>query len=68
MYLGIDVGGTHTDAVVMDRGQVLGSCKVVTQHRNLLVSVRAALENVLYEVKASRVERLNLSTTLSTIP
>lgn len=66
MYLGIDVGGTHTDAVVMDRGQVVASCKVITHHENLLLSVRAALENVLYEVEPRRVERLNLSTTLST--
>jgi len=66
MYLGIDVGGTHTDAVVLDRGQVAGAGKVITQHDDLLVSVRAALENVLYEVKPKRIERLNLSTTLST--
>lgn len=66
MYCGIDVGGTHTDAVVVDRGEVLASCKVLTDHRNLLLSVHAALEDVCSRVKAHRIERITLSTTLST--
>ncbi|TVM18288.1 hydantoinase/oxoprolinase family protein [Oceanidesulfovibrio indonesiensis] len=66
MYLGIDVGGTHTDAVVVDRRKVRAFSKVVTDHDNLLVSVRAAMEDVLSQVKKDRVERIALSTTLST--
>lgn len=67
MRLGIDVGGTHTDAVAVDReGNVTATAKVRTVHEDLLVSVRAALENVLMQVDAQDVARLNLSTTLST--
>ncbi len=66
MYLGIDVGGTHTDAVVVDHGEVVASCKVVTNHDNLLVSVRAALDDVMASLRQERIERVNLSTTLST--
>lgn len=66
MYLGIDVGGTHTDAVVMFRDQVAASCKVLTDHDNLLASVRNALAEVLTELGKERVSRLNLSTTLTT--
>lgn len=66
MYLGIDVGGTHTDAVVLDRRNVRAFAKVVTDHDNLLVSVRAAMEDVLSQVKKDRIERIALSTTLST--
>ncbi len=66
MFLGIDVGGTHTDAVVMFRDQVAASCKVITDHNNLLSSVRNALELVLAEIKGERISRLNLSTTLTT--
>ena len=29
-YLGIDVGGTNTDAVLMDRMEVVGWCKTPT--------------------------------------
>ncbi len=66
MHLGIDVGGTHTDAVAMRGNQVAASCKVVTDHDNLLLSVRTALDMVLGSVKGERVSRLNLSTTLTT--
>ena len=66
MYLGIDVGGTHTDAVAMFNGEVAASCKVKTNHNNLLASIRAALDDVLGALKGVRITRLNLSTTLST--
>lgn len=66
MHLGIDVGGTHTDAVAMRGNQVAASCKVVTDHDNLLISVRTALDKVLGKVQGERVARLNLSTTLTT--
>jgi N-methylhydantoinase A/oxoprolinase/acetone carboxylase beta subunit len=66
MHLGIDVGGTHTDAVAMRGNQVAASCKIVTDHDNLLISVRAALDKVLGAIHGERVARLNLSTTLTT--
>jgi N-methylhydantoinase A/oxoprolinase/acetone carboxylase beta subunit len=66
MLLGIDVGGTHTDAVVLDQGRVVAEAKVPTDHDNLLHSVRAALAAVLPGVAPGAVRRVNLSTTLST--
>ena len=72
MFLGIDVGGTHTDAVVVGTQEgdgkpgVVAQAKVPTDHDNLLHSVRGALSAVLTRVDPERVRRLNLSTTLST--
>jgi N-methylhydantoinase A/oxoprolinase/acetone carboxylase beta subunit len=69
MLLGIDVGGTHTDAVALDlRGgvSVAASCKVPTRHHDLLSSVTEALTAILAQVDAGEVAQLNLSTTLST--
>ncbi|GAB7022048.1 hydantoinase/oxoprolinase family protein [Salidesulfovibrio brasiliensis] len=70
MLLGIDVGGTHTDAVALaERGgcmETAASCKVPTDHDDLLGSVTAALRKVLEDVDPATVTRLNLSTTLST--
>ena len=66
MYLGIDVGGTHTDAVALDESGVAAEVKVRTKHNDLLASVNEALEGILKSVPASGVTQLNLSTTLST--
>lgn len=66
MRIGIDVGGTHTDAVILEKGTVVASAKVATNHHDLLVSVRSALEGILEGVNPAQVTRLNLSTTLST--
>ncbi|QGY39701.1 hydantoinase/oxoprolinase family protein [Pseudodesulfovibrio cashew] len=69
MLLGIDVGGTHTDAVAIDMtgdAEVAASCKVPTHHDDLLRSVTEALAAILAEVDKDAVTQLNLSTTLST--
>lgn len=64
MYLGIDAGGTHTDAVLVQDGALLASAKVLTCHENLLQSVQA----VLAQLPASalqQVQRVTLGTTLA---
>jgi len=66
MYLGIDVGGTHTDAVALDESGIAAQAKVRTNHQDLLASVNQALEGILAAVPAQSISQLNLSTTLST--
>ncbi len=66
MLLGIDVGGTHTDAVVVDRSGIRASAKVPTDHDNLLRPIRTAIQSVLKDIDPAAITRLNLSTTLST--
>jgi N-methylhydantoinase A/oxoprolinase/acetone carboxylase beta subunit len=66
MILGIDVGGTHTDAVLLARDGILATAKVVTNHGNLLESISKALEEVLDGRDPADLERFNLSTTLCT--
>ncbi|MBU1610518.1 MAG: hydantoinase/oxoprolinase family protein, partial [Proteobacteria bacterium] len=70
MLLGIDVGGTHTDAVALTvngtRATLVASAKIKTNHADLLKSVNLALAAVLREIDPASVTQLNLSTTLST--
>ncbi len=67
MLLGIDVGGTHTDAVVVGRQGVAAAAKTATCHENLLVSVQEALRQVLpAAATAGKIRQVNLSTTLTT--
>jgi N-methylhydantoinase A/oxoprolinase/acetone carboxylase beta subunit len=66
MYLGLDVGGTHTDAVIIDKSGVIAQTKVVTTHHNLLECINQALQSVLTGIEPSHIKRVNLSTTLTT--
>lgn len=66
MLLGIDVGGTHTDAVLVDKSGLLAWAKVETSQEELLHSVREALHRIRQQAGDVQVERFNLSTTLCT--
>ncbi|MDR2945589.1 MAG: hydantoinase/oxoprolinase family protein, partial [Candidatus Adiutrix sp.] len=65
MYLGIDVGGTHTDGVRLGEDfTVAAAAKVPTLAGDVLGSVRAALEPLLRGAGPGRVRRLAVSGTL----
>jgi N-methylhydantoinase A len=66
MILGIDVGGTHTDAVLIDHFTVLKKAKVLTDERNLLTSLLAVTNALVDESTIHQLERVVLSTTIST--
>jgi N-methylhydantoinase A/oxoprolinase/acetone carboxylase beta subunit len=64
--LGIDTGGTYTDAVLFDPAAgVLGSAKALTTKHDLALGVRGAVEAVLPEDPAG-IALVSLSTTLAT--
>jgi N-methylhydantoinase A/oxoprolinase/acetone carboxylase beta subunit len=62
--IGIDVGGTHTDAVLLDGGRVAASSKALTS-ANVRDGVVAALDAVLGEsgVSADRIAAVMIGTT-----
>lgn len=66
--LGIDTGGTYTDAVIMDEAadQVLTTAKSLTTRPDLAIGVGAAVDAVLGDVAAADVALVSLSTTLAT--
>jgi N-methylhydantoinase A/oxoprolinase/acetone carboxylase beta subunit len=64
--VGIDVGGTFTDAVAVRRGSVIAVAKVPTETDNLTRSLLAALDGVLAGIAPTQVARVSLSTTLIT--
>jgi N-methylhydantoinase A/oxoprolinase/acetone carboxylase beta subunit len=66
MLIGIDVGGTTTDAVLIRNGEVYGTAKVPTDAGNLLKSLLGALDEVSRGVPPEQVERVVFSTTVIT--
>jgi N-methylhydantoinase A len=66
MILGIDVGGTHTDAVLIDHFRVLKKAKVLTNPENLLTSLLEVTTELVDEATIDQLERVVLSTTIST--
>ena len=74
-FLGIDAGGTHTDAVLCGPEGILAGAKAPTRHEDLPFSVRAALaalEKALEErfgpegpARLRSVERVTVGTTLA---
>jgi N-methylhydantoinase A len=66
MIIGIDVGGTHTDAVLVRDFRLIGKTKVLTDQANMMASLLEAAENLLSGHDARDIKRIALSTTIST--
>lgn len=64
--IGVDVGGTNTDAALLCDSELVALVKVPTNHQNLLSSTMEALHKVLEHHQGKETVRLHLSTTLST--
>lgn len=70
MLLGIDTGGTYTDAVIFDEasGRVVVKAKSPTTHHDLSIGICGAIDAVLAAaaLPPERIELVSLSTTLAT--
>lgn len=66
MLLGLDVGGTFTDAVIIDGHRVVATAKRRTTKDNLMNGIGEALDAVLEGYDASNIEQITLSTTVVT--
>lgn len=68
MLLGVDTGGTYTDAVLIDGDQVVASAKSLTTRHDLAIGVGGAVRAVLEQtgLAADAVRMASLSTTLAT--
>lgn len=65
MIIGIDVGGTHADGVLLDGTRVAAKSKVTVDQSNLQESIITLLASLL-PTNRSDIKRIHLSTTLCT--
>ena len=65
MLLGIDVGGTFTDAVLIGRGTIIAQAKRRTTHEAVLQGILEALDEVLQEQEVYNIERVVKMQTLT---
>jgi len=66
MILGIDIGSTHTDAVLVEASEVVQKAKTTTYTEQLFTSLHAVTEELLGKKELGRLKRIVLSTTLAT--
>ncbi len=73
VLLGVDTGGTYTDAVLLDEAlprdrQVIAAAKALTTRHDLAIGIGEAIDSVLAQsdVAASDIGLVSLSTTLAT--
>ena len=66
MIIGLDVGGTHTDVVLLGQEGLLRQVKVPTNPSDLFTTVLKGLEKITEGVDLAKINRAVLSTTLAT--
>ena len=66
MIIGLDVGGTHTDVVLLDPKGIQRELKVTTTPSDLFQSVWEALSAITEGLDSDIIQRIVLSTTLTT--
>jgi N-methylhydantoinase A/oxoprolinase/acetone carboxylase beta subunit len=66
MIIGLDVGGTHTDVVLLGNNGLEKEIKVLTDPSDLYKSVLAGLDEITADIDPQHIHRIVLSTTLTT--
>ncbi len=66
MIIGIDVGGTNIDGVIIENRKVAKKVKRPVDKENLFDTVYGTLKDLMHDADKSKVRRIHLSTTIST--
>lgn len=66
MIVGLDVGGTHIDGVIIKDKRVINTIKKLIDKENLFNTIWITLEELLRDYDKSKIKRINLSTTVCT--
>jgi len=64
--IGIDVGGTHTDGVLIVNNEIVKKSKKLTDHDNLLNSLIDVFKELTEDISCRDIDKITFSTTLTT--
>lgn len=60
------MGGTNIDGVIIEEGRIIKTIKKATDRENIFDSIDSTLKELLVDIDKSKIDRINLSTTVST--
>lgn len=66
MLVGIDVGGTNIDGVLIENKKIIKTSKNHVDRDKLFETIKSTLLELLEGIDPAKIERINLSTTIST--
>ncbi len=66
MIIGLDVGGTHTDVILLNGRQLVREVKITTDQDNLYKTLQTGLDFITEGIDPKSIRRAVLSTTLAT--
>lgn len=66
MIVGLDMGGTNIDGVIIEDGKIINTVKKPTYIDDLFESIWSTLKELLSGYDKTKINRINLSTTIST--
>ncbi|RPJ17081.1 MAG: hydantoinase/oxoprolinase family protein [Desulfobacteraceae bacterium] len=66
MIIGLDVGGTHTDVVLLGKSGIERAVKVPTDESDLFNTILTGIDKITAGIDSSAIKRIVLSTTLIT--
>lgn len=66
MIIGLDIGGTHTDVILLDGRQLVNQVKIPTDHDNLFQTLLTGFSTIIEGFDPRSIRRAVLSTTLAT--
>lgn len=66
MIVGLDMGGTNIDAVIIDNNKIIKVVKKPVDFSNMFESIWDVLTTLLENINYNKISKINLSTTIST--
>ena len=66
MLIGIDMGGTNIDGVIIEDSRIIKSQKNPVDRKDIFNTIKNMIEELIYDIDRDKISRINLSTTIST--